>query len=219
METVLAIEPIRRLRGLLRCAGGDERDGPSRSDVRFHRGSRPCLGGGRKRGQEDQALGRSRGGFSTKIHLKVDLDGLRSPSISLAAKPATVAISKSLLDLGPDITPRAAIADKGYDAKANRDGAAAAASSGHSVQIKRRKQAGVTSRKSSTRHGPVSNRPSANSNGSSASRYAARRPHRNSRPSSHSPGLHLDQIRPHGLVVRPGVVWTDALYLLVDLRF
>ena len=28
-----------------------------------------------------------------------------------------------LLDLGPDIAPRAAITDKGYDAKANRDGA------------------------------------------------------------------------------------------------
>ena len=28
-----------------------------------------------------------------------------------------------LLDLGPDITPRAAITDKGYDAKTNRDGA------------------------------------------------------------------------------------------------
>ena len=28
-----------------------------------------------------------------------------------------------LLDLGPNITPRAAITDKGYDAKANRDGA------------------------------------------------------------------------------------------------
>ena len=31
---------------------------------------------GAKGGQDDQALGRSRGGFSTKIHLKVDLDGL-----------------------------------------------------------------------------------------------------------------------------------------------
>jgi len=28
-----------------------------------------------------------------------------------------------LLDIGPDITPRAAITDKGYDSKANRDGA------------------------------------------------------------------------------------------------
>ena len=29
-----------------------------------------------QRGQHDQALGRSRGGFSTKIHLKTDFDGL-----------------------------------------------------------------------------------------------------------------------------------------------
>src|SRR2546430_4743073 len=64
LEAVLAIEPRRHLRSLLRCACGDERDGASRSDVRFHRGARPCLGGGRKRGQDDQALGRSRGGFS-----------------------------------------------------------------------------------------------------------------------------------------------------------
>ena len=42
----------------------------------LHRGARACFGGRRKRGQNDQALGRSRGGFSTKIHLKGDLDGL-----------------------------------------------------------------------------------------------------------------------------------------------
>ena len=29
----------------------------------------------RVRRQQDQALGRARGGFSTKLHLKVDLDG------------------------------------------------------------------------------------------------------------------------------------------------
>jgi hypothetical protein len=50
------------------------------ADVRFHRGARPCLGGGRKRGQDDQALGRSRGGFSTKIDLKTDFG---APSRSL----------------------------------------------------------------------------------------------------------------------------------------
>lgn len=48
---------------------------PAGADVRFDRGPRPCLGGGRKRGQHAQALGRSRGGFSTKIHLKTDRDG------------------------------------------------------------------------------------------------------------------------------------------------
>jgi len=31
--------------------------------------------------------------------------------------------SKTFLDIGPDITPRAALADKGYDAKANREAA------------------------------------------------------------------------------------------------
>jgi hypothetical protein len=49
-----------------------EMKGNWHADVRFHRDARPCLGGGRKRGQDDQALGRSRGGFSTKIDLKTD---------------------------------------------------------------------------------------------------------------------------------------------------
>ena len=72
---LLALEPVRNFRSFLRCVGGIERDGGSGADVRFHRGPRPCLGGRRKRGQHDQALGRSRGGFSTKIHLKTDFGG------------------------------------------------------------------------------------------------------------------------------------------------
>ena len=77
VEAVLAAEPIWNFRSVLRCPGGDERDGAFGADVQFHRGARPCLGSGRKRGQHDQALGRSRGGFSTKtIHLKTDFGGL-----------------------------------------------------------------------------------------------------------------------------------------------
>lgn len=57
------------------ASGEPERLSGSGPDVRQHAGAGPCLGGGRKRGQEDQAPGRSRGGFSTKIHLKTDLDG------------------------------------------------------------------------------------------------------------------------------------------------
>ena len=34
----------------LRRAGGNERDGASGADVRFHHSARPCLGGGRKKG-------------------------------------------------------------------------------------------------------------------------------------------------------------------------
>src|SRR5437660_8005439 len=76
VEAVLAAEPIWNFRSILRRPGGDERDGAFGADVRFHRGVRPCLGSGRKRGQHDQSLGRSRGGFSTKIHLKTDFGGL-----------------------------------------------------------------------------------------------------------------------------------------------
>jgi len=123
LETVLAIKPNRDFRSLLRCAGGDERDGASGADVRLHRGARACFGGRRKRGQNDQALGRSRGGFSTKIHLKGDLGGLPLAFHLTGGEASDSRNFEILLDLGPDIAPRAAITDKGYDAKANRDGA------------------------------------------------------------------------------------------------
>lgn len=86
-------------------------------------GARPCFGSWRKGGQNAQALGRSRGGFSTKIHLKVDLDGLPLAFHLTGGEASDSRNFEILLDLGPDIAPRAAITDKGYDAKANRDGA------------------------------------------------------------------------------------------------
>jgi transposase len=78
---------------------------------------------GAKGGQQDQALGRSRGGFSTKIPLKVDLDG-RPLAFHLTEGQASDSPQfEILLDLGPDITPRAAVGDKGYDSQANRSAA------------------------------------------------------------------------------------------------
>ena len=41
----------------------------------LHRRARACVGGWSKGGQEGQALGRSRGGFTTKIHAKSDASG------------------------------------------------------------------------------------------------------------------------------------------------
>src|ERR1700720_2958274 len=61
---VLALEPVRNFRSFFDALAAIERDGASGADVRFHHSARPCLGGGRKRGQHGQALGRSRGGFS-----------------------------------------------------------------------------------------------------------------------------------------------------------
>jgi len=121
LEAVLAVEPSRDLRSLLRCARGDERERASGADVRLHGGPRPRLGGRGKRGQDDQALGRSRGGFSTKIHLKVDLDGLPLAFHLTGGEASDSRNFEVLLDIGPDIAPRAAITDKGYDSKANRD--------------------------------------------------------------------------------------------------
>src|SRR3954454_8126160 len=79
LETLLAAEPSGCLRGLVRGARREQPDRPSRADVRLHHRSGSCLSrrrppGRRKRGASSEALGRSRGGFSTKIHIKVDLD-------------------------------------------------------------------------------------------------------------------------------------------------
>src|SRR4051794_15341608 len=75
---------------------------------------------GPKGGQDGQALGRSRGGFSTKIHLTADWDG-RPLAFHLTQGQASDSPQFEILrDLGPDIPPRAAVGDKGYDSTGNR---------------------------------------------------------------------------------------------------
>ena len=120
LEKVLATAPGRRVRAVLRDPGIAEPHGASGPDVRFHRGARPCLRRRGKRGQQGQALGRSRGGFSTKVHLKSDFDGRPIAFHLTGGEAGDSPLFKLLLDLGPDVTPRAALADKGYDVKANR---------------------------------------------------------------------------------------------------
>jgi transposase len=120
LEAVLAAEPSGGVRGPLRGARRDEPQRASGADVRLHRGARACLGSRRKRGQDGQALGRSRGGFSTKIHLKVDPDGLPLAFHLTGGAASDSRQFEILLEIGPDIPPRAAVGDKGYDAKANR---------------------------------------------------------------------------------------------------
>jgi transposase len=123
LEALLAAEPSRCLRSVLPGTGADEPDGASGSDVRQHGGPGACLGSRRQRGQQDQALGRSRGGFSTKIHLKTDFDGLPLAVHLTGGEASDSRQFEILLDIGPDITPRAALTDKGYDAASNRQAA------------------------------------------------------------------------------------------------
>ncbi|QPC95197.1 IS5 family transposase [Mesorhizobium sp. INR15] len=94
--------------------------GPSDPNVRLHHCPRPCLGSGRKGGQQGQALGRSRGGFTTKIHAKADNSGDIIAFDLTGGQVADTTRFETLLDIGPDITPRAALGDKGYSSKANR---------------------------------------------------------------------------------------------------
>lgn len=66
-------------------------------------------------GQETQALGRSRGGFSTKIHIAVDALGNPLRLLLTAGQASDVGQGASLIK---ELTAQAVIADKGYDSDA-----------------------------------------------------------------------------------------------------
>jgi len=102
-----------------------QRNGTSDTVLRQH--DRACARLGRrcKRGQQHQALGRSRGGFSTKIHLKTDLDGHPLDFHLTPGEASDSTEFETSLDIGPDIRPRIAMTDKGYDNHANRAAALA----------------------------------------------------------------------------------------------
>jgi transposase len=87
---------------------------------------------GPKRGPANQALGKSQGGWSTKVHLRAEGQG----------KPLTILLTpgqrhestqfRALLDQGavkrvgrgrPKLRPRRIVGDKGYSSRANREAA------------------------------------------------------------------------------------------------
>jgi transposase len=123
VETLRPAEQGRRVRNLLRSPRVTVVVGASGPNVRQHHRSRPCLGSRGKGGQKGQALGRSRGGFTTKIHLKTDFDGHIIAFDLTGGEKGDAPHFPILLGLGPDIEPRAAVGDKGYASKANRQAA------------------------------------------------------------------------------------------------
>src|SRR6266403_6197063 len=78
----------------------------------------PARGGRKKRATDaelnSQALGRSRGGFSTKLHVVVNGLGLPVEFRLTPGQAADITQAEALLQ-GYDFT--AALADKGYDSK------------------------------------------------------------------------------------------------------
>ena len=75
----------------------------------FVHGIAGAAGGRGKRGQDGQALGRSRGGFTTKIHAKSDASGDIIAFDLTGGEAFDGRHFETLLDIGPDIQPRAAI--------------------------------------------------------------------------------------------------------------
>jgi len=87
--------------------------------VRAHVSAAGAKGGKKAR------LGRSRGGCTTKIHAKSDASGDIIAFDLTGGEAFDGRHFETLLDIGPDIQPRAVICDKGYASKANRDAARA----------------------------------------------------------------------------------------------
>nr|WP_244884873.1 IS5 family transposase [Croceicoccus mobilis] len=81
---------------------------------RQHQRSRPCLGGGRKRGARANALGRSRGGFTSKIHDRSDNQGRPLGFILTGGEASDYTAAEPFMTI-PVTTPKALLADKGYD--------------------------------------------------------------------------------------------------------
>ena len=80
------------------------------------------------KGAAQQTLGWSRGGFSCKIHLETDFGGLPLGFHLTGGEVSDSTQLQTSLDIGPDGQPRAALTDKGYDAKASRAACRARAS-------------------------------------------------------------------------------------------
>ena len=80
----------------------------------------PAQKGGRKTRRWAARPHLLKGGFSTKIHLKTDFDGFPIAFDLTGGEKADTSTFETLMAIGPDVAPRAIVADKGYDSKANR---------------------------------------------------------------------------------------------------
>ncbi len=83
------------------------------SIVRAHQHAAGAMGG-----QEHQAIGRSRGGFSTKIHAKVDAFGLPLKFILTGGQVHEITVAKPLLE---GLHSHYLLADRAYDCSDFRD--------------------------------------------------------------------------------------------------
>lgn len=81
---------------------------------RQHHGARPLSGSGRKRGTHKEGFGRSRGGFTSKIHARADGQGRPLGFVLTGGETSDYKAVDDLIEL-PVAKPKLMLADKGYD--------------------------------------------------------------------------------------------------------
>ncbi len=84
------------------------------SQHRLHDDPGPRIGRRRKRGTREQAFGRSRGGFTSKVHCIADAQGRPLAFHLTGGEAADCKNYEVLIDL-TEATPQAMLGDKGYD--------------------------------------------------------------------------------------------------------
>ena len=84
-----------------------------RANARFHAHQGAPLGGGRKRGDQKQAIGRSRGGRNTKIHAIADAKGRLLSILLTGGEAHDCPVAERLIAIGK--ASKRLIADKAYD--------------------------------------------------------------------------------------------------------
>ena len=78
--------------------------------------------GGTKRGDQSQGFGRSRGGFTSKIHLRAYAIGRPIAFEITGGEPSDIRHLEPLMDDPVDVpTPKVVLGDKGYDSDSNRE--------------------------------------------------------------------------------------------------
>ncbi|WP_408871742.1 transposase, partial [Gluconobacter kondonii] len=86
---------------------------------RQHRNPRPFTGHWGKRGAYSEAFGRSRGGFTSKIHARCDNQGRPLGFVLTGGQVSDYKAIDALMKL-PVPNPKAMLADRGYDSDSFR---------------------------------------------------------------------------------------------------
>jgi transposase len=102
-----------------RLQAGPGNGGQLAPQHRFNNGPRPRLGSRRKRGTREQAFGRSRGGFTCKVHCLSDAHGIPLVFHLTGGEAADCTAFEAVTALA-ETRPTYLLADKGYDTDAIR---------------------------------------------------------------------------------------------------